>query len=83
LNLYLQLTYGQKVAFLGGIDISNAMPGVKQDVITEVERCIKQLAPGGGFILAPSNHLQSDVPPENVDLLFNTARLYGNYPIKI
>ena len=72
-----------KVAILGGIDISHAMPGTEQDVINEVKRCIKQLAPGGGFILAPSNHLQSDVPPENIALLFNTARLYGNYPILI
>jgi len=80
---YVKATYGQKIAFLGGIDISHAMPGVKQDVITEVERCIKQLAPGGGFILAPSNHLQSDVPPENIVLLFNTARNFGGYPIKI
>ena len=80
---YVKAIYGKKIAFLGGIDISRAMPGEKQDVITEVERCIKQLASGGGFILAPSNHLQSDVPPENVDLLFNTTRLYGNYPINI
>jgi len=79
---YVKATYGHKVAFLGGIDISHAMPGVTHDVITEVERCIKQLAPGGGFILAPSNHLQSDVPAENVALLFDTARLCGTYSIQ-
>jgi len=76
-------TYGDRLVFLGGIDISKAMPGSKQDVISEVKRCINQLARGGGYILAPSNHLQSDVSAENVVLLFNTARLYGNYPIKI
>ena len=72
-----------KVAILGGIDISRAMPGTEQDVINEVKRCIKQLAPGGGFILAPSNHLQSDVSPENIVLLFKSARLLGSYPINI
>ena len=28
---------------------------------------------GGGYILAPSNHLQADVPAENVVTLFETA----------
>ena len=75
--------YTDRLVFLGGIDISKAMPGSEQDVILETKRCINQLARGGGYILAPSNHLQSDISVENVVLLFNTARLYGNYPIKI
>jgi uroporphyrinogen decarboxylase len=66
--------FGDKITFLGGIDISHAMTGTQQDVITEVDRRISQLAPGGGYILAPSNHLQADVPPENVVTLFETAR---------
>lgn len=65
--------FGDRVTFLGGIDISHAMPGSRADVIAEVQRRITQLAPGGGYILAPSNHLQSDVPPENVVTLFETA----------
>ena len=72
-----------KIAFLGGIDISHAMPGSIMDVEAEVIRCIRNLAPGGGFILAPSNHLQADVPPENVVALFEYARQYGEYPIQI
>ena len=70
----IKANYGDKVTFLGGIDISHAMPGSQQDVIDEVERRLTQLAPGGGYILAPSNHLQADVPPENVVTLFDTAR---------
>lgn len=73
--------YGDKLAFLGSIDISHAMPGIRQDVIEEVQRRIRQMAPGGGYILAPSNHLQADVPPENVITLFEAARQYGRYPI--
>lgn len=75
-------TYGNRLVFLGGIDISKAMPGSEQDVILEVERCINQLARDGGYILAPSNHLQSDVSARNVALLFETARSLGKYPIK-
>ena len=75
--------FGRQVTFLGGIDISHAMPGSREDVITEAKRRIAQLAPGGGYILAPSNHLQADVPAENVATLFETARQFGKYPIQV
>ena len=74
--------FGKQVTFLGGIDISHAMPGSREDVIAETKRRIAQLAPGGGYILAPSNHLQADVSPENVVTLFETARKFGKYPIE-
>ncbi len=79
----VKTAYEGSIAFLGGIDISHAMPGTIDDVKKEVIRCIQQLAPGGGFVLAPSNHLQADIPPENVVALFNYAQLFGEYPIRI
>jgi uroporphyrinogen-III decarboxylase len=39
------------------------------------------LGQGGGYVLAPVNHLQPDVPPENVVALFQAARKYGVYPL--
>lgn len=75
--------FGKQVSFLGGIDISHAMPGTREDVIAEAKRRISQLASGGGYILAPSNHLQADVSPENVVTLFETARQFGKYPIRL
>ncbi len=76
-------TFGKQITFLGGIDISHAMPGSREDVIAEAKRRIAQLAPGGGYILAPSNHLQADVPPKNVVTLFETAKKFGKYPIQV
>lgn len=75
--------FGKQVTFLGGIDISHAMPGTAEDVIAETKLRISQLAAGGGYILAPSNHLQADVPPENVITLFEAARKFGKYPIQL
>ena len=75
--------FGRQLAFFGGIDISHAMPGSREDVIAEAKRRISQLAPGGGYILAPSNHLQADVPPENVVTLFETSNRFGKYPIQV
>ena len=78
----IKAKYGKQVSFLGSIDIAHAMPGNRQEVIAEVKQRIAQLAPGGGFILAPSNHLQADVPAENVVTLFETARQLGTYPLQ-
>ena len=75
--------YGKQVSFLGGIDIAHAMPGTREDVVTETKMRISQLSAGGGYILAPSNHLQADVPAENVVTLFEAAREFGRYPIKV
>jgi uroporphyrinogen decarboxylase len=71
--------YGTAISFLGGVDISHAMPGSIEDVRRDVDRCLRDLAPGGGYILAPCNHLQSDVPPENVIELFRYAQEKGRY----
>jgi uroporphyrinogen decarboxylase len=75
--------FGKQVSFLGGIDISHAVPGTREDVLAETRLRISQLAPGGGYILAPSNHLQSDVPTENIIALFETAHELGRYPVKV
>ena len=73
--------FGSQITFLGGVDISHAMTGSKDDVIADVKRCISQLAHGGGYILAPSNHLQADIPEENILLLFDEGRRLGKYPL--
>jgi uroporphyrinogen decarboxylase len=77
----IKADYGHRLAFLGAIDISHAMNATVADVELEARTRIQQLAPGGGYILAPSNHLQPDVPPENVIALFDAARRYGRYPL--
>ncbi|MCK4897621.1 MAG: hypothetical protein KAS38_02495, partial [Anaerolineales bacterium] len=65
--------------FWGAIDLKQAMRGEVVEVETEVRERIQVLAPGGGYVLAPSNHLQSDVPAENVVALFRAAREFGAY----
>ncbi len=73
--------YGHQISFLGGIDISRAMLGNREEVVQEVKTRLAQLAEGGGYILAPANHLQADVPAENVAALFEAAREWGKYPL--
>jgi uroporphyrinogen decarboxylase len=78
----LKKRYGRRLSFHGGIDLQEALPGSKDDVRKEVETRIQAFGPGGGYILAPANHIQHDTPAENVVLLYTYAREYGRYPLK-
>ena len=79
----IKQTYGSKLCFLGAIDIKEALQLDEVLVAEEVKRRIRQLAGGGGYILAPANHLQPDVPAANVIALFRLARKYGRYPLNL
>jgi uroporphyrinogen decarboxylase len=73
--------YGKQLAFMGGIDLKTAMTGPVECVEAEVKRRIEIFGPGGGYIVAPANHLQKDVPPANIEALFAAARKHGRYPL--
>jgi len=73
--------YGDRLCFWGAVDIKQAIQGDVARVEAEVRERIRVLGPGGGYVLAPANHLQPDVPPENVIALFRAARKYGKYPL--
>lgn len=79
----LKKEFGNQVVFHGGIDIQYAMPGTVEQVKEEVKKRINAYAPGGGYILASSNHIQSDVPVENFFKLYEFAHQYGHYPINV
>jgi uroporphyrinogen decarboxylase len=73
--------YGDRLCFWGAVDIKQALQGDVMRVEAEVRERISALGPGGGYVLAPANHLQPDVPAENVVALFQAARKYGMYPL--
>ncbi|MGQ9568052.1 MAG: uroporphyrinogen decarboxylase family protein [Anaerolineae bacterium] len=74
--------FGHRLCFWGAVDIKEALQGDIGRVRAEVRERVRTLAPGGGYVLAPANHLQPDIPPENVAALFAAARQYGRYPIQ-
>ena len=78
----LKSDWGDRLCFDGAIDTQHALTGTTEAVEAEVARRILALAPGGGFSLGPSNHIQEDVPPRNVVALFEAARELGTYPIQ-
>lgn len=79
----IKAKFGDRLTFLGAIDIKKAMPGSIEDVEAEVRRRVHSLGKGGGYIIAPSNHLQHDVSPENIVALYQAAKQYGRYPLSV
>jgi uroporphyrinogen decarboxylase len=73
--------FGDKLCFWGAIDIKKALQQDEYTVEAEVIQRIQMLGQGGGYVLAPTNHLQPDVPARNVVALFRAARKYGKYPL--
>lgn len=80
--LSLKKSFGGRISFHGGIDQHRALTGgTSDDVRAEVELRIRQLAPGGGYILAAAQTVMPEVPAENIICMFETARQEGRYPI--
>ena len=79
----LKREFGRDITFWGGgCDSQKVLPfGSPEDVVEETMRRIGDLAPGGGFVLAPIHNIQYDVPPENICALYDTALEFGRYPI--
>lgn len=75
---------GDRLSFHGGIDIQHVLPfGTTEEVRQEVRQRIKDLAPGGGYILAPAHNVQGDVPPENLIAMRDAVEEFGYYLINL
>ncbi len=80
----LKEEFGDRLCLHGSIDTQRTLPfGTPQDVAREVKERIKFLAPGGGFILGPSQDLLPDISVENIVTMYKTAKQYGKYPIRL
>jgi hypothetical protein len=80
----LKERFGRKITFWGGgIDTQKTLAfGTVDDVIAEVKRNIKILAPGGGFVFNTVHNIQQGTSPKKIVAAFDTARKFGKYPIK-
>jgi uroporphyrinogen decarboxylase len=75
--------YGDKFFLRGNVDCTHILPyGSEEDVRRDVRRCIDAAAEGGGFILADSNSMHSNVKTENIFVMIDEGRRYGKYPIR-
>lgn len=72
--------FGARICLHGSIDTQFVLPrGRPEDVRSAVHTMVDVLGAGGGFILAPTHVLQTDVSTENVLALYDTAYACGAY----
>jgi uroporphyrinogen decarboxylase len=78
----LKKEFGDRMSFHGAMDVQTVLTRTVDDVRADVRTRIQALGPSGGYILAPCNHIQWDIPPENVVAMYAEAREFGQYPLK-
>jgi uroporphyrinogen decarboxylase len=68
-------TLGGRFTIYGGLETQRVLPdGSPEEVRALIARRIRELSPGGGFILGPAMKLQHDVPPENLLALIDACQ---------
>ncbi len=69
---------GKDLALWGSIDTHIVLPfGSTREVEEEVKRKIEVLGDGGGYILSADHNILVDVPPENIEAMFEAAFTHG------
>jgi uroporphyrinogen decarboxylase len=75
--------YGDRICLLGNVDLNILGMGTQQDVEEEVRDLIRDVGPGGGYIVTSGNSLAGYLRPENVLALSKAVQDYGRYPLSI
>ncbi len=77
----LKKKYGNDLTFWGGgCETQSTLPnGSPDEVAEEVKKRIDIFAPGGGFVFNQIHNIQANIPPQNVEAMFETAFAYGKY----
>jgi uroporphyrinogen decarboxylase len=66
----LKREYARDIAFHGGVSVQHLLPDSTPDELrAEVRRLLREVGTGGGFIIAPTHSLGSDIPAENLLVL--------------
>ena len=78
----LKAQFGGRIVFCGAIDTHTVLPhGSPVDVQKEVRRVIRDLGPGGGFMVSSVHTIMNDVPAENVLAMVDAVEKFGRYPL--
>jgi uroporphyrinogen decarboxylase len=79
----LKSEFGDHLTFWGAIDTQHVLPhGSPEEVRQEVRRRIADLGESGGYVVAPVHNVQGDVPAENIVTMYQSARQFGQSPVK-
>jgi len=74
--------WGKQICLMGNVDLDTLLTlGKPEEVEAEVRRLIREVGPGGGYILSTTNVLTRYTIPENALAMYRAAERYGHYPI--
>lgn len=77
-------TYGHQLALLGNLDLGYTLTrGTAAEVRQAVLELMRDVAPGGGFLLGSANSITNYVPLDNFRAMLSAAAEFGRYPISI
>lgn len=76
--------HGDKVTIIGGVGVDYILTDRARDeeVVEEVKRLIRELAPGGRYILSAAHGLSS-TPAHKMQVMVEAAHCYGKYPLDV
>jgi len=80
----LKSEFGNRLVFWGGgVETQTTLPsGTPEQVRQQVRERISILGVGGGYVFAPTQDIQADVPPENLVAMYDAVQEYGGYPLE-
>jgi len=71
--------YGDKICLVGNVDPRVIEFGTKEDVAREVDRCLREGAPSGGYVLSASANISICTNAENFFYMIEYAKRKGVY----
>ncbi len=78
---YLKRKFGDRLCLVGNIDMDILARGTPEEVEELVKRNLRDIAPGGGYIVGASNSIPEYIPLQNYNAMRETTLRYGRYPI--
>ena len=77
----LQEKYGDQLCFFGGIAVQSTLPqGTPEDIRHEYQWLKDSIGKGGGWLCAPTHHVQLDTPMENFFTMLETIGIEDKSP---
>ena len=70
-------TYGEDLVLVGNIDVNVLCAEDLEAVRGEIDRCLRQGAPGGGYMIATCNSIFEGMHPESIAEMFRYEREKG------
>jgi uroporphyrinogen decarboxylase len=75
--------YGHRVALVGNVDVDLLSRGTPGAVAARTRELLREIAPGGGYLLGSSNSIPYYVPLANYRAMLDTLARFGEYPISL